>query len=301
MRKLPILLSLLLLPLSFLPAADALHLVKKSETLYGIAREYGIPVETLIKVNDIKDPKALKIGMSLRIPQTHTVKKGDTLYKIAREYGTTLAVLLELNKLKTDDVLKPGDILLLPGGDKAPAIAADEGREVENTDVTAGSDTLVKTVPINPDETSQTSENSADAGSESEGKAVESDSVSSQPKPDGLLWPHTGERISSDGKFSGTRIIGTRGDAIFAVNTGQVIWEGPYRGFGRVIIVESGNDYIYVYAGNEISLVRVGDSVSPRMEIAKLGNNPHEGRAVLFFSVYKDGKPVDPGKAPRGL
>ena len=73
----------------------------------------------------------------------------------------------------------------------------------------------------------------------------------------------------------------------------------PYRGYNKLIIVESPDTHIYAYGGNDLCLVTVGDQVFPGMEIGKLGVNPHEGSAKAFFFVYKNGTPVDPEKAPR--
>jgi len=259
-------------------AGDVFHTVKKDETLYAIARRYNIPVEILIKLNGIKDPKHVAVGLSLRIPSTHIVVKGDTLFQIAKTYGTTVTDLLSLNGLKPDSILKPGDSILLPSGIK----------EQDSS------------------KTSRSEESSPGACGSVDGKGLTADAdgdrtrIPNADKQEGK-WPLTGERMANDGKFSGARIVGVRGDVVVSVNTGRVVWEGPYRGFGRVIIVESENGYLYVYGGNEQSLVKVGDSVQPNMEIAKLGTNPHEGKAVLYFSVFKDGKPVDPVMAPRGL
>ncbi|TFG65273.1 MAG: LysM peptidoglycan-binding domain-containing protein [Spirochaetales bacterium] len=280
MRKISGLLLLILAPFVF--SADLVHIVKKNETLFGIAKEYNIPLELLLTSNDVKDPKSLKIGMNLRIPGTWTVKKGDTLYKIAKDCGTTVKVLQELNNLKAESILKPGEVLLLPLSTAPPAVK----EPVTGTSQIAAAE----------------SDDGGKAGTEQSGETGSSSETagagSADTAPDGV-WPLKGERMILEGKLAGAQIAGNRGDSVLAVNSGQVIWEGPYRGFGRVIIIEALSKYIYVYGGNETSLVQVGDRVTLNMEIAKLGTNPHEGRAMLFFSVFKDGKPVDPEKAPR--
>jgi len=86
---------------------------------------------------------------------------------------------------------------------------------------------------------------------------------------------------------------------VISVSSGRVIWAGPYRGFSRVILIEGKNGYTYVYAGNEETLVTVGDTVMPGAEIGRLGKNVHQGVPQLYFLVYRNGKPVDPSLAPR--
>ncbi|GEJ55362.1 M23 family metallopeptidase [Anaeromyxobacter diazotrophicus] len=44
------------------------HVVKKGETVYRIARAYGVPVQELLEVNDLSDPRQLAVGMELFVP-----------------------------------------------------------------------------------------------------------------------------------------------------------------------------------------------------------------------------------------
>ena len=44
------------------------HVVKRGETIYRIARTYGIPPRELMEVNDLRDPRQLEVGMELFVP-----------------------------------------------------------------------------------------------------------------------------------------------------------------------------------------------------------------------------------------
>ena len=82
---------------------QAVHQVAAGETLYAIARQYGVDVNALIAANGNLNPSQLSVGQSLIIPgqngtaalvsfsapssQTHSVAAGETLYAIARQYG----------------------------------------------------------------------------------------------------------------------------------------------------------------------------------------------------------------------
>ena len=46
----------------------SVHVVRKGETVYRIAKTYGIEVRDLMEVNDLADPRQLKVGMELFIP-----------------------------------------------------------------------------------------------------------------------------------------------------------------------------------------------------------------------------------------
>jgi septal ring factor EnvC (AmiA/AmiB activator) len=136
------------------------------------------------------------------------------------------------------------------------------------------------------------------AGKEEAGGA--SSSPASSGSAEGhLLWPHPGTRQDLRGRITGTLIFGALGDTVVSVSSGRVIWAGPYRGFSRVILIEGKNGYTYVYAGNEETLVAVGDTVVPGAEIGRLGKDVHQGVPQLYFLVYRNGKPVDPSLAPR--
>jgi murein DD-endopeptidase MepM/ murein hydrolase activator NlpD len=51
-----------------LDVAGVVHVVKKGETLYRIARAYGLSAEDLAEVNGVRDPRALEVGDELFVP-----------------------------------------------------------------------------------------------------------------------------------------------------------------------------------------------------------------------------------------
>jgi lipoprotein NlpD len=261
----PALLVLLFLLLPCLiPAANESYTLKKGETLYRISRKFDVPVSILQSYNRIADPSSLREGTRIQIPSRYTVQKGDTLYSISRRFEVDLDTLMDFNGISDSTALKIGAALYLPASAKVPAVGKD----------------------------------SADGGSASSGAAGSFESAVSSQKSD-LLWPHPGSRVPLSGRITGTLIYGRLGDAVVSVSSGRVIWAGPYRGFSRVILIEGKNGYTYVYAGNEETLVTVGDTVAPGAEIGRLGNDVHQGVPQLYFLVYRNGKPVDPSLAPR--
>lgn len=94
-----------------------LHTVQTGETMFSIARLYGVPAKNLIADNGILTPERLPVGMVLLIPRplvTHTVSPGETLYAIARRYGVSLRTLWRNNLfLKGGTDLMPGDVLFI--------------------------------------------------------------------------------------------------------------------------------------------------------------------------------------------
>ncbi|MGL1886110.1 MAG: LysM peptidoglycan-binding domain-containing protein [Reichenbachiella sp.] len=86
------------------------HVVLKGETLYAIAKSYGVSVQDLIEWNELNDA-ALNVGQELMIhgdgkPEEvqlsqvdfHVVEPGDTMYSISRKYNVDIKQILDMNQ-----------------------------------------------------------------------------------------------------------------------------------------------------------------------------------------------------------
>ena len=113
------------------------HIVRKGDTLGGIARLYRVDLEPILELNRLKRSSLLSIGMNLIIPVpkdariawvperkmergsqplrneeiTYTIKRGDSLWSIANEMGVNIGALSRWNNLHPDKKLMPGDKL----------------------------------------------------------------------------------------------------------------------------------------------------------------------------------------------
>jgi len=252
---------ILILPAARSAADGKPYTVVEGDTFYGIARRLEIPVAILQSFNGVTDPAKLRAGMVLKVPSVREVKKGDTLYGIARQAGVPLEELLNLNGLKSSSPIKPGDRLYLPAGARAPATAA--------------------------------------ASSVASAKPV--DASKPLPAAGSMMWPHAGARapfqgrVLGSGSLQGICFAGNRGDPVFSATSGEVKWAAPYFIYGKMVLIKTSDGHLLLYAGNEELLVRVGDLVTPGMEIARLGASPQGGEARLIFSVHgRSGEYVDP-------
>jgi peptidoglycan DL-endopeptidase LytE len=125
-----ILVCLILLIAPSLALAAKTHRVKKSETLYSLAKKYHVSVEELKTANNLVNNQIAK-GDVLVIPprstvsgaethlrsskakaDTYKVKKGDSLARIAKKTGVPVKELQRLNSLAKNK-LKPGQVLAL--------------------------------------------------------------------------------------------------------------------------------------------------------------------------------------------
>lgn len=249
-----------------------MHVLQKNETLYSIARKYDTSVDELVRINNIQDVRKLRVGTEIIVSKepgpVYKVEKGDTLYGIARAYDVDLESLLAVNSLQKDYVLKVGDILRIP--------AAITATEIKHT-AEGEKDPVETTEPVEQEEAAETVE------------TVEN----------GKQWPIIGVPVPSEGKLSGVYIKGEEGMPVRTISSGTVVWVGPYRGFGKVVLIQSKDRYVYIYGGNAEIIVETGEEVFPGTVISTLGINPHSKKPELFFSVFRNGKPVDPEEAPR--
>ena len=111
------------------------HYVKKGETVFSIAKAYGVGVEDIYRLNpDIKD--GLKINYILIVPdpaakvvvsdpikfKKHRVRRKETLFSIGQKYGVSVDNIKKYNKELYARALKKGDRIQIPLGLKDEVI-----------------------------------------------------------------------------------------------------------------------------------------------------------------------------------
>ncbi|ADH86382.1 LysM peptidoglycan-binding domain-containing protein [Desulfurivibrio alkaliphilus] len=122
------------------PDGLVLHKIKPGESMWVIARRYGVSIDTLAAWNDISDPRRIRAGQQLALylkpapgekpvlaasgskqpageqsqPEVtyYQVQGGDTLWSIARKFQTTAEMIRQWNQLN-GDLIHPGKKLLI--------------------------------------------------------------------------------------------------------------------------------------------------------------------------------------------
>jgi LysM repeat protein len=130
-------------PRAALAGGYTTHVVKPGETLYSIARYYGVDPMAIANANGIVNPNMIYAGQPLTIPGgsdmpvygyepvqtwdtpvqgygakggcTHVVAPGETLYGIASAYGVSVGAIMQANGLGNPDVIFAGQTLAIPG------------------------------------------------------------------------------------------------------------------------------------------------------------------------------------------
>lgn len=95
-----------------------IYTVKPGDTLYGIARSFGVDLSELQRYNALKDPNRLSVGQNVLIPvngRVHTVAAGDSLYSIASSYGVPLETVIRRNgNLRPPYRISEGQKVIIP-------------------------------------------------------------------------------------------------------------------------------------------------------------------------------------------
>ena len=92
------------------------YLVEKGDNLYSISRKFRIPIQDLIKANNILEPFKIYPNQKIFIPtnQMHKIQKGDTLYSISRRFGTNVFLLSKLNNISNVNSIRVGQNIIIP-------------------------------------------------------------------------------------------------------------------------------------------------------------------------------------------
>jgi septal ring factor EnvC (AmiA/AmiB activator) len=101
----------------------------------------------------------------------------------------------------------------------------------------------------------------------------------------------------------GISIASRSGAQVTAPADGMVVYAGPFRSYGQLLILNVGGGYHVLLAGMERISVDLGQFVLTGEPVAIMGGGPKTAAAVaigsaqpiLYIEFRKDGTPVDPG------
>jgi septal ring factor EnvC (AmiA/AmiB activator) len=115
--------------------------------------------------------------------------------------------------------------------------------------------------------------------------------------PSALQLPVQGRTLSGfgEGDSSGLASTGLRlnpasGAQVIAPAAGRVAYAGPYRGYGRIVIIEHGNGFTSLVTGLARINIAAGDRV---IGGSPIGNAPVRNPAITL-ELRRDGEPVNP-------
>ncbi len=116
-----------------------------------------------------------------------------------------------------------------------------------------------------------------------------------------LRWPVKGRHLNKFGSprsaemnWQGITIAAAAGTEVSAIHAGRVVFADWLKGYGLLIILDHGNDYLSLYANNQALLKDLGDWVSGGEAIATVGNSGGRDSSSVYFEIRRAGSAVNP-------
>ena len=250
--------------------------IYSGDSLYSISKREGVSIRSIIEANNLKPPFILYEGDKLIIPisKIYIVKSGNTLWDIAKCYKVSINDIRKLNNLKTKDILYKGKKLFIPN---------------YNNNINLKCNNISKKI-IKLDNREKIIINKDNKNNNASNNSI-------------YLWPVKGKIISKYGLLAkglrndGINISANKGDPIFAVQAGKIVYAGnEIQAFGNLILIKHSNNRTTAYAHLEKIKVKKGQSVKKGDVIASLGNSGKVSIPQLHFEIRDLNGPLNPLK-----
>lgn len=120
----------------------------------------------------------------------------------------------------------------------------------------------------------------------------------------GQILRRYGDADGSGGKEKGVSIGARENGVVVSPCDGWVVFSGPYRGYGQLLIIHAGGGYYVVLAGMNRTNVNAGQFVLSSEPVASMGDGAARTAAtiaigakqpILYVEFRKDGASIDSG------
>jgi murein DD-endopeptidase MepM/ murein hydrolase activator NlpD len=190
----------------------------------------------------------------------HVVERHQTFYRICKTYGVDLREVASLNGISDPSKIQTGRRIFIPGARKVLKV------EIYIDDVAAEQGERAKVAYKRLD----------------------------------FIWPVEGKindvfEETESRRHQGIDISSPTGAPIKASNAGTVIYSGnTIKGYGNLIILRHSEEFVTVYAHNQVNLVEEGAWVGKGQIIGKVGQTGKASGPHLHFEIRKNNKAIDP-------
>jgi murein DD-endopeptidase MepM/ murein hydrolase activator NlpD len=188
------------------------------------------------------------------------VERHQTLFRICKTYGVDIREVASLNRIMDHSRIQMGQRIFIPGASRVLNV------EVYIEDVVEESIHQEKVAYKRPN----------------------------------FIWPVEGKLSAvfdeTESKMhKGIDLSALAGTPIKASGPGKAIYSGnTIRGYGNLIILRHSEEYVTIYAHNEVNLVEEGDWVERGQIIGRVGQTGRATGPHLHFEIRKNNKAVDP-------
>jgi murein DD-endopeptidase MepM/ murein hydrolase activator NlpD len=275
-------------------------LVRRGDTLYGIARRHGIPIRKLIEANGLRPPYVIYPGKTLKTPgaRIHIARAGETAYGVARRYGVDMGSLVRINNIRPPYRLRSGLRLRLP--DAGTSNVARTSRPYR----TEQDQTITTVRPVRgPSSFPKKTTVSRQPAPQPTWNRPAPRPLKAPPRRSGrkFLWPVKGKIIVAFGPRKGgfhndgLNIAARAGTPIKAAENGVVAYVGnQLQGFGNLVLIKHSGGWMTAYAHGSKVFVRRGSVVKRGQTIARVGRTGNVNKPQLHFELRRGDRAVDP-------
>ncbi len=95
-------------------------------------------------------------------------------------------------------------------------------------------------------------------------------------------------------RWDGVVIGNQAGENVVSTAYGRVAFADWLRGYGLLVVIDHGDDYMTLYGHNETLLIEVGDWVQADQVIATAGNSGNIDPSGVYFEIRKAADPTNP-------
>jgi lipoprotein NlpD len=255
-------------------AMGVYHLVKKNETVWSIAKAYGVSVQELAKINNITDINSIKENSVIFIPSASQV----------------------IDSLK--DVNNDANI-------KTEKNSSDSVKNVEKSEDVKEEESSIEIKQSKKEDIQEPAENivqnkkSSDEKNEPQYKAPVHEKKISAGK-NMFIWPVRGDIKAHFGvqpnktNNNWIKIVANAKTKVKAAESGTVIFSSKLPIFGETIIIRHKDKFSTVYTHLKKRLVKMDKSVRKGEAIAELGEKDATGAVYMNFEIRVNGTAHNP-------
>ena len=262
---------------------EVTYTVKSGDSYYSIAGEYGISVDTLMKMNPGYDPKILRVGDVLTISNAVPYL---TVVNVERQcYVQDVPYPVEY----TDDAsMYQGEYKVTSPGvygkaDVTANVTYINGTETEREIVAS----VTLSQPVTEQQLRGTKERPSWYPTGSFGWPC-----------NGIITSYFGRRNTgirgASTYHEAIDIANSYGTPIYASDGGTVIYSGWMGGYGYLVKIDHGNGYVTYYGHNSSLLVSVGEHVHKGQQIARMGSTGISSGNHCDFRIQLNGTFLNP-------
>ncbi len=242
----------------------------------GCAPPRSVAVEERVTVTRAQETEKIG-GAHIRI-----VQSGDTLYAIAFANGLDAQRLAAWNSIGVKDKLPVGKRLRLTrpvGFVEPPKVQKPSSQRPSRATTVVASPSPPKPAVTDVDRGSRPASPTANRSND-----------------DRWRWPSSGKVVKNFDLRRGQQgvdIAGNLGQAVTAARAGETVYVGNgLKGYGNLVILKHGDEFLSAYAHNLETFVNEGQMIEAGQRIATMGQIKQT--AALHFQIRRHGEPVNP-------